>query len=211
MPNPVQGWLLVLVCLRIRLFARIIVAAAVIEADKKKSHMGNEDASNRSAKNVDTSMSTPLPSRQTQILHVFVQLQRTNSEPAKRCVHDNPESKAIELLASIQSHELAAACLGGFNARLTWKAPKRGGSVVHATMTMSICMGPAMSLLPADDVLAFAQMPYLLLSNGYTEKKKMRWPGSVRVHETLIRLSHWIGLSEGDSAIASVRDRLSPA
>lgn len=30
----------------------------------------------------------------------------------------------------------------------------------------------------------------------------MRWPGSVRVHETLIRLSHWIGLSEGDSAIA---------
>lgn len=126
--------------------------------------MGNEDASNRSAKNVDTSMSTPLPSRQTQILHVFVQLQRTNSEPAKRCVHDNPESKAIELLASIQSHELAAACLGGFNARLTWKAPKRGGSVVHATMTMSICMGPAMSLLPADDVLAFAQSKSGLVS-----------------------------------------------
>lgn len=38
----------------------------------------------------------------------------------------HPGSKAIELKASIQSHELAAAWVA-FNARLTWKAPKRGG------------------------------------------------------------------------------------
>ncbi|KAL7956068.1 hypothetical protein V8C34DRAFT_222686 [Trichoderma compactum] len=88
-----------------------------------------------------TSMSTR---RQTRILPRFRSARRTNSKPAKRCVHD-AGIKAIELWP-IQSHELPR--LGGFTHVCTWEAPKRGGACVHATLTMSICMDQP-CLLPA--------------------------------------------------------------
>lgn len=99
----------------------------VVEADKKNRTWGTKiDASNKQ-KNVDTSMSTPLllvSSTTNSPRFSFSFNEPTANQQKDACMNDTRDPKLSNF-----RHPSNRRGLGGFHARLTWKAPKRGGSV----------------------------------------------------------------------------------
>ncbi|KAL6819691.1 hypothetical protein J3E69DRAFT_343289 [Trichoderma sp. SZMC 28015] len=104
----------------------------------------------------------PTPPRQRRILHAFRSAQRTNSEPAKRCVHDTRDPKLLNFWHP--SNPTSWSRLGWLSRTSDLESTetrRERGACNHDHVNLH---GPAMSLLPADDVLAFAQSKSGLVS-----------------------------------------------